>query len=192
MLSTLNYSVTFANEKTISRELTFEETGSTLITGANEAGKSLNLEMIGFALFGSEALRGKATDYKRIKCRVTITINGTKHVIERVKSNAKLITNSEEIAVGTTAVNAAIVALLGFDFKVYRIAHIAEQGDLQALAAMKPTERKAMVDTVAGLNQLDDVIADLATDLKVKRAELDAHKTFVCKLQQPVCRTQRY
>ena len=186
MLSTLNYSVTFANEKTISRELTFEETGSTLITGANEAGKSLNLEMIGFALFGSEALRGKATDYKRIKCRVTITINGTKHVIERVKSNAKLITNSEEIAVGTTAVNAAIVALLGFDFKVYRIAHIAEQGDLQALAAMKPTERKAMVDTVAGLNQLDDVIADLATDLKVKRAELEAHKTFVCELTSPI------
>ena len=46
------------------------------------------------------------------------TINGTQHVVDRVKSNAKLITNNEEIAVSTSAVNAAIIALLGFDFKV--------------------------------------------------------------------------
>ncbi|WP_164040802.1 ATP-binding protein, partial [Serratia marcescens] len=38
--------------------------GMTAITGPNENGKTLTLEMIEFLLFGSAALRGAAADYK--------------------------------------------------------------------------------------------------------------------------------
>ena len=40
--------------------------GLTAITGRNESGKSLIMEMIRFALFGSKALRGEASDYRKL------------------------------------------------------------------------------------------------------------------------------
>jgi DNA repair exonuclease SbcCD ATPase subunit len=56
MLNKLSYSVTFPT------------TGRTLglITGANEQGKSLIIEVVRWCLFGSTALRGKAEDYKTL------------------------------------------------------------------------------------------------------------------------------
>ena len=67
MMKSLSYSVTFSNGRTIARELAPSTSGTTLINGKNEAGKSLNLEMFAYALFGSDALRGASSDYKRIK-----------------------------------------------------------------------------------------------------------------------------
>ena len=194
MITSLVYNITFANDKNISRDLTFSTEGSTLITGPNEAGKSLNLEMIAYALFGNEALRGKTTDYKRISCKLAITLNGKTYRIERVKSNAKLFTtgtdSEEQLGTGITPVNAAVIAILGFDYSVYKIAHLAAQGDLQALAAMKPTERKAMVDTVAGLNQLDDVLVSLGNDIKIAKAEVTATEGFVTQVTEPTAPAQ--
>ena len=71
MLSSIKYGLTFSNGKTIKNELELNA-GSTLITGANGKGKSLNFEMVGFALFGNKALRGIAGDYKRMKVEVVI------------------------------------------------------------------------------------------------------------------------
>lgn len=189
MFRALNYKITFANEKTISRDLEFATQGSTLITGPNEAGKSLNLEMIAYALFGNEALRGKTTDYKRISCKLMLDIKGQGFEIERTKSNAKLFkvvgNDTEQLAVGITPVNQAVIQLLGFDYDVYKIAHLAAQGDLQALAGMKPTERKAMVDTVAGLNQLDSVVTELDVERKTLAAELKTLESFVRTYDEP-------
>jgi DNA repair exonuclease SbcCD ATPase subunit len=194
MITSLVYNITFANDKNISRDLTFSTEGSTLITGPNEAGKSLNLEMIAYALFGNEALRGKTTDYKRISCKLAIQVNGKTYRIERVKSNAKLFTtgteSDEQLATGITPVNALVMSLLGFDYAVYKIAHLAAQGDLQALAAMKPTERKAMVDTVAGLNQLDDVLVTLGNDIKIAKVEVTATEGFVTRVTEPTAPAQ--
>jgi hypothetical protein len=41
--------------------------GFGLITGANEQGKSLIIEVVRWCLFGSAALRGKAEDYKTLR-----------------------------------------------------------------------------------------------------------------------------
>lgn len=194
MINTLNYSVTFANERQIKRDLQFELQGSTLITGRNEAGKSLNLEMIAYSLFGNDALRGKMTDYKRISCKASFIIKGQNYVIERTKTNAKLFKavegeDLEPLATGISPVNKAIVELLGFDFDVYRIAHLAAQGDLQALANMKPTERKRMVDTVAGLNQLDDVAAELDGERKELRGKITGMEAVLTEPEQPLSPT---
>ena len=87
MISKIQYDLTFSNGKTIRQDLELTA-GSTLITGANGKGKSLNFEIVGFSLFGNKALRGVAGDYKRMKVEVTLSINGETYTIKRTKSNA--------------------------------------------------------------------------------------------------------
>jgi DNA repair exonuclease SbcCD ATPase subunit len=64
MLTKLSYSVTFPTTgRTLAGEFDFEP-GLGLITGANEQGKSLVIEVVRWCLFGSAALRGKAEDWR--------------------------------------------------------------------------------------------------------------------------------
>ena len=59
MLNKLSYSVTFPTTgRTLAGEFEFKP-GFGLITGANEQGKSLIIEVVRWCLFGSTALRGK-------------------------------------------------------------------------------------------------------------------------------------
>jgi predicted ATPase len=67
MLTKLSYSVTFPTTgRTLAGEFEFKP-GFGLITGANEQGKSLIIEVVRWCLFGSSALRGKAEDYRTLK-----------------------------------------------------------------------------------------------------------------------------
>lgn len=158
MINHLKYKLDFTQGSSRSGESTFEK-GSTLITGKNGRGKSLYLEMIAFLLFGSVALRGKAEDYSRIKASLDITIKNVPYKIERTKSGAKVLNDkSETLAEGNKPVNEWCIRTLGFSYDVYRISQLCAQGDIQALANMKPTERKKMVDSVAGLTQMDELI----------------------------------
>ena len=127
MLSKIKYDLTFSNGKTIKNELELNS-GSTLITGANGKGKSLNFEMVGFALFGNKALRGIAGDYKRMKVEVIIAINGETYTINRTKSKSEVFHKDEPIVSGTKPVNQWIVRTLGYGFDVFRIAHWCAQG----------------------------------------------------------------
>ncbi|BAQ50265.1 ATP-binding protein [Methylobacterium aquaticum] len=131
--------------------------GMTAITGANEAGKTLVLEMIEFLLFGSAALRGKAEDYKAMKASGIVLIRGQRYRIERTTRNAALQLEGETLAVGTKPVNARILQILGYGLDVFRVANVANQGDAERLSKMKPTERKAMVDKLIGADQLEAV-----------------------------------
>ena len=63
MLKYLAFDVKFSSTgKQFQRKIQFEP-GLTVITGENEGGKSLILEMIEYAWFGAAALRGQASDY---------------------------------------------------------------------------------------------------------------------------------
>ena len=129
MIEQLEYSVRFPpNDRFplgqfFERKLTFEG-GVTLITGANEIGKTLNLEIIEFLLFGSAALRGKADDYKGLRGSGIFRIRGDRYKIERTARNAA-ITYAEggaealTLAVGTKPVNARILQLLGYGLDVF-------------------------------------------------------------------------
>lgn len=186
MLSLIKYDLTFSNGKTIKNELELNA-GSTLITGANGKGKSLNFEMVGFALFGNKALRGIAGDYKRMKVEVVIAINGETYTISRTKSKSEVFHKNEPIVSGTKPVNQWVVRTLGYGFDVFRIAHWCAQGDIQALADMRPTERKQMIDSVAGLTQMDGLANNMAGEIRELRAVIDTHKK---NLVEPVAPTQ--
>ena len=83
---------------------------------------------------------------------------GVRHLrVERSSSTCKLTKDDKVLATGTKPVNAHICQLLGFGLEVFDVACVANQGDVEKLSAMKPTERKRMVDEVVGLNRLEDL-----------------------------------
>lgn len=185
MLKSLAFQVTFSTGVSIDRLLTPEQKGSTLITGKNEAGKSLNLEMFAYTLFGSDALRGKLVDYKKLKASSTFEIKGTEYEVFRGKRDAKLLKGTEILAEGVTPVNNRIKEILGFGLDVFKISNWCAQGDIQKLANMMPTERKQMIDEVSGLTQIDSVISWVKDHTKQLRASANAKAEVLVKPVEP-------
>lgn len=163
MIEQLEYSVRFPPTdhyplgRAFERDLQFSR-GLTAITGPNEAGKTLNLEIAEFLLFGSAALRGKAEDYKGLRGAGVVHIRGTRYRVERTIKNAALTyADGGTLAVGTKPVNAKILQLLGYGLDVFRVANIANQGDAERLSEMLPSARKAMVDKLIGADQIEGI-----------------------------------
>ncbi len=153
MLESLKYVVTFnTTGRTLKNQISFKP-GLTVIKGENEAGKSFVLEMIRYALFGSEALRGSLADYDKLEVTLNITIKGNKYTIER---KGKKATVNKDAAIGTTATNNYIKKLLGFGLNVFDISAHAMQGELDKLTKdLGPAERRRIIDEVTGLNQYE-------------------------------------
>jgi len=155
VLNHLKYHCTFPSTgRTLSGDFAFQK-GFGAITGPNEAGKSFILEMIRYALFGTRALRGKSEDYKNLKDELTFTVKGETYQVRRTGTSAKLFRGTEEIANGQKGVNNKVVEILGFGLDVFDTACIANQGDIEKLGSMLPSERKKMVDSVIGLSVID-------------------------------------
>jgi hypothetical protein len=153
MLNSLSYANTFASTgQSLAGSFAFRA-GFGAITGPNESGKSFLLEMIRFCLFGSPALPGKAGDYKKLKAELAFTVNNQAYRVVRNNATATLWRATEKIAVGVKPVNARIVRLLGFGLEVFDVACVANQGDIERLGSMKPTERKRMVDCGLPMSQ---------------------------------------
>lgn len=187
MLKHIEYALEFSNGQ--KRSLTTDlQPGSTMITGRNGRGKSLLLEMFSFALFGVKALRGIATDYKKIDVTVRVNIRGRDYEIKRTKTKAQIgyPGDAEPLATTTSPVNQFIEQLLGYNYDVFRISNWCAQGDIQALASMKPTERKAMIDNVAGLTQLDGLIEIVNNDIKTFKASVNAVEQAISKPIAPL------
>jgi DNA repair exonuclease SbcCD ATPase subunit len=142
------------------------QAGQTAITGENESGKSVTLEMILFALWGSVALRGVADDYKKLDVTLTFVVKDQRYRVNRTIKNAKLIRaplndNAEhDVAVGTKPVNLKMKEIFGYDYSVFTMANAVMQGAVEALSDAKPGERKKIVDQTVGLAVLDDLIKE--------------------------------
>jgi exonuclease SbcC len=155
VLKTLTYNAEFATTgRQLSQQLEFE-TGLIAITGANEAGKSFALEMIRFAWFGVGALRGQASDFTKLEVNLSWDMKGAAYTVERTLKNAKLQRDGQVIAVSTSAVNNCLLDLIGFGLPVFDVACVANQGDIEKLSTMRPTERKRLVDSVIGIGALE-------------------------------------
>lgn len=156
------------------------EKGLTGIVGKNESGKSLIVEFIRYALFGTAALRGKADDYKKLHVELWFEIKGLPYHVIRKAGKVELYRDGQEMASGTKPVNQAIVETLGYDLTVFDVANACNQGNVEALSNMRPTERKAMVDRTIGLDVLDEVIAHCGAEaLAFKRLAEGQEKLLV-------------
>lgn len=173
MLRSIDYEVTFGSTGRHMQEMIVFQTGFGTITGPNEAGKSFVIEMVRWALFGSSALRGKQSEMKKARAKLVFSVRGDDYVIERTTSNAKLSRDGQNLAIGTQPVNQKVAQVLGFGMDVFDIACVANQGDLERLGAMKPAERKRMVDNVIGLGIIDDLAKYTAEEAKNLRRQAE-------------------
>jgi exonuclease SbcC len=172
MLNSLDYSIIFPNGKAFEASINFK-TGLTAITGENETGKSLTLEMIRAAYWGQRAFRGQATDYRKLKLDHVWTIKGTQYRVKRTGSKAELFEGDTPIASGVKPVNQRIEAIFGYGMDVFDVSNACLQGEIERLGAMRPTERKALVDKTIGLDAVEEAItwasqqaSDLAAEVR--------------------------
>ncbi len=157
MLNSLSYNVTFTSTgRNLHEKINFH-TGFGAITGPNESGKSMVLEMVRWLLFGSAALRGGMSDYARLEGSLSFQVKGKTYKIDRTSSVASIRKGEDILATGTKPVNAKVVEILGFGLAVFDIACVANQNALLALGEMRPTDRKRMVDSVIGLGVIEDM-----------------------------------
>lgn len=160
MLKELRLKGTFGHAN---RTIQFEK-GMTAITGPNESGKSMIIEMVRFCLFGSKALRGAAGDYKTLEAALDFEVKGTPYSVTRKGSTVLLLERGVPVATGTTPVNQKIINILGYDMKVFDVSNACLQSKVEALGDMLPTERKKMVDQTIGLDVLDQLSTRITSD----------------------------
>lgn len=172
MLNRIEYSLPFPTGKTFSAAVDFRD-GLTAVTGRNESGKSLLLEMVRYALFGNKALRGKASDYKKSRVELWFDLKDESYRVLRAGSKAELFRGSEQVATGTKPVNDKVVSLFGYGLEVFDVANACLQGEIERLGSMKPTERKALVDRTIGLDAIDKAFARVGEDLTKARGQVE-------------------
>jgi DNA repair exonuclease SbcCD ATPase subunit len=165
------------------------QNGQTAITGKNESGKSVTLEMILFALWGTVALRGAAEDYKKLEVSLDFMVKGVQYRVTRTIKNAKLrrLTDEdvEDVAVGTKPVNAKMKEIFGYDFDVFTMANACLQGQIEKLSDAKPTERKKIVDQTIGLNVLDELAKDAGETALTFRRQAEGIASVLREPVQP-------
>ena len=134
--------------------------GLTAIVGPNESGKSLVLEMIRYALFGTQALRAPLKEYQELRTELSFEVKGDTYRIERSKGKALLHDKDKIVATGTDPVNLSIHRLLGFGLLVFDTVLASLQDESQKLTEMTPSARKQMVDSLTGLQGIQEVVAE--------------------------------
>jgi len=186
MLKLLDYSVEFPTTgRSFQNRIEFAP-GLTAITGRNEAGKTLVMEMVRYALFGKDALRGLASDYRNLSVTLNLGIMSHDVLIERLPRKETLTIDGEVTAVGAQAINAAVPALLGYGLDVFDIAQAAVQGDLGALTEMKPTPRRQMVEKLVGIDVLEQIEKDCRAETKTQETLAASLVTSMPVPQEPV------
>lgn len=138
------------------------ENGLTVLSGANEAGKSSILHAILYALYGSRALprslEGTVTYGKPVaslKVELGLKVGGVLYVITRSKSGAEM-SGGGVLSSGQTEVTAAVEQLLGANMAAASKLLVATQGDLRGVVergseAVKLIEELADLDAIEGL-----------------------------------------
>jgi len=173
-----------------------------LIAGRNGHGKTTLLEAIVFALYG-ETRHGKrniagmvrrGAEYEGMRIELTFTLGGTEYELTRAwvrgKSTASLNVAGREIMRTADAVTAEVTRILGMDAAGFRLATIAKQKEIDGLADLTPSRRRAAITRLLRLdavsaaagaardryNQLRQVAAELSavSDIDSALAELAA------------------
>jgi len=185
MLHSLKFEVTFPNGKNFKQDIEFKK-GHTSITGLNGRGKSLIPEMIQYAYWGTKALRGKSDDYKKLSVEHTFEVKGQIYTVSRKGSTVNLMEGNMPKASGTTAVNKAIEAIFGYSFEVFQVANACNQGKVNQLGDMLPSERKKLVDETVGLNALDELNKFIGDHEKALRSEVKGIESVLVEPEAPV------
>lgn len=170
---------TYAHKNTV---INFKE-GINYITGKNESGKTVVLNMISYALFGSAALRGPVTDYKKLEVTLVFSINNkiysilrsTKDILTEVittKVDGKDVITTKEIAIGKSPVNTHIIELLGYGLDVFYKMNFSQQLDGDSYATSKKSERLDLINKINGVDEANLLEKHLESKKKAFKSEI--------------------
>lgn len=163
--------------------------GFNLLHAPNGRGKSTILELIAYSLFGTEALRASAgQEYPLLGTDLTLTVNNKAYQIIRSKKRTELLEQGVVVAVGTTAVNAFILRLLGYNGKVYNVANYVRQDHVKALThVLRADDRRKVLENTIGLGIIDNVVKEFSDSLRGLTAEAKALEAVLATpLEMPV------
>ncbi len=157
--------------------------GLTGIIGPNGAGKSTILEAIAWAIYGTQAVRGKVDSLRfnrapgRSPVRVVLEfeLNGELHRVSRTPRNAELFRADEEapIAAGISEVTRQLNRRLGMNRDEFFNTYFTGQKELQFLAAMKPNERRLFLSQVLGYERLRHAQTRAREQRKVLKGQIE-------------------
>jgi exonuclease SbcC len=167
------------------------------IIGTNGSGKTTIVEAVGFALFGSRALRGRVEDVRtrtapsktgrskrdsEMRVELLIDHDATMFRIERSLSDAALYVGGESapVAQGNREVSARIAALVGMSYEEFVATYCTEQKGLEFLSGKKgTTEREKFIIRILGYDRLEDLQELLRNDRKEQRATLQGYEASI-------------
>ena len=179
-------------------DINFPESGLIGIVGHNGAGKSSLLESIGWALYGTQAIRGKIDGLTTIgakgKCRVSMEFDhgeGGPYLIERTLKDAKLKRGGKEIAVMTSGVNSKIEKLLNMDYRAFYTSIFTKQGGLSSFTDMTASERQETVERLLEVSKVKDARITIGTEARAlenllhgKRVAIQSEEEIIDKIAE--------
>lgn len=136
------------------------QSGKNFIIGPVGSGKTLINEAIAFALFGTTALRGKASGYdKKLEVELNFNYKNELFHIKRKLNDASLsiydssINKYVEIVNSTSVVNQKIINLLGYNYDVYLLSNYSKQKKLSYFSDLTPAKRLQYIDKISGIEE---------------------------------------
>jgi exonuclease SbcC len=164
----------------------FPESGLIGIVGHNGAGKSSLLESIGWALYGTQAIRGKADGLTTIgakgKCKVIMEFdhgdNGP-YTVERTLKDAKLESSGKEIAVMTSGVNSQIEKILNMDYRAFYTSIFTKQGGLSSFTDMTASQRQETVERLLEVSRVKDARISVGAEARALENQLQGKRVAI-------------
>lgn len=143
--------------------ITFSD-GVNYIMGKNESGKSEALEMISYSLFGTSALRSAASEYKTLEVTMTFKVDETTYIVDRSKKTTLVEVvledgevKTKDIATSKTAVNQAIIDLLGYNLDVFNKLNFSKQLEGSAFANSTKGGRLELINKINGVDEANSL-----------------------------------
>ncbi|MEM2935149.1 MAG: SMC family ATPase [Candidatus Thermoplasmatota archaeon] len=161
-------------------------TGLIGLVGNNGVGKSTIIEAIGWAIYGSRALRNR--DQSQIKtqwappsddCWVNLKfeMEGNVYEVTRIMSgnstDARVKVNGSIMASSPTIVTEFLEKKIGMDCESFYTSIFARQQELNALSNKSSSERKKSMLKMLRIDLLDDAIKKVREDRRNKQEILD-------------------
>jgi exonuclease SbcC len=162
------------------------ETGLTGIMGPNGAGKSTLLEAIAWAIYGTEATRGKketlrrrgAPPRSRVEVELEFELGPHRYRIVRTLASAELFQDGEPnpIANSLATVTERVSHLLGMTRDEFFSTYFTGQKELAIMAQMTAPERAQFLSRVLGYEKLRLAQSRLKERRRIAQAVLEARK----------------